>query len=69
MSQKPIIQHLVDDVNNVIDKYRDEGITVGEVVGVFQLAILDIWAEWAMKMKGGDDLPSGSPDIFPEEDL
>ena len=66
MASKPLIQHFVDDINKVIDKYRDSGLTLGEVAGVFALAQLDLWAEWrGANMGRDDDLPSGDPDIFP----
>ena len=45
MASKSVIQHLVDDINSVIDKYRNSGLSVGETIGAFQMAILDIYHE------------------------
>lgn len=65
MASKPLIQHFVDDINKAIDKYRDLGLTIGELMGVFTLAQFDMWAEWnGASMYQDDDLPSGDPNIF-----
>ena len=65
MANKPLIQHFVDEINVVIDKYRDSGITIGEIMGIFALAQIDL----AIEMKGAqmdrdDDLPIGDPGLF-----
>jgi hypothetical protein len=65
MSKKPIIQQFTDDVNKVIDKYRDTGITIGEIIGAFEIAQLDLLAEFhAANEDRSDDLPRGFPDIY-----
>lgn len=43
MAIQPIIQQFQDDVNLLIDKYRDQGITLGEVIGALELIKLDVW--------------------------
>ena len=47
MSQKPLVQHFQDDIDAVIDKYRDEGITVSETMGVLELTKLLLFAEFS----------------------
>jgi len=42
---KPLVQQFQDDINAVIDKYRDEGLTVSEAVGAIELSKLDLWHE------------------------
>ena len=45
MSSKPIVQCLSDEVERVVDKYRGEGITFAEMVGVLELIKCDIIKE------------------------
>jgi len=45
MSSKPIVQQFYDDVEKVIDKYRDQGITISEIVGSLELSKLDLYKE------------------------
>lgn len=47
MATKPISQCLQDEVNSVIDKYRDEGITISETVGVLEIIKMDLYNEQA----------------------
>lgn len=42
MSVKPLSQSFTDDVDAVVDKYRDQGITVSEVVGALELVKIGI---------------------------
>jgi hypothetical protein len=42
---KPIAQQFVDDVSKVVDKYRDEGITIAETIGGLELIKIDLWSE------------------------
>jgi hypothetical protein len=37
MSSKPIVQCFTDDLQKVVDKYRDSGLTVAEAVGALSL--------------------------------
>jgi len=70
MSNKPIIQQFTDDINRVIDKYRDTGITIGEIVGAFEIAQLDLLSEFrAANRDRSDDLPQGFPDIYPDGEV
>ena len=42
---KPLIQYLQDDLSAVIDKYRDEGVTVAETIGAMEITKLDLFQE------------------------
>ena len=42
MASKPIVQSFSDDLMAVIDKYREQGITVSEVVGAIELVKMNI---------------------------
>ena len=42
---KPIIQQFQDELSKVVDKYRDQGITLGESIGAIELVKLDLWNE------------------------
>ena len=42
---KPLIEHLQDDLTEVIDKYREEGMTLGEVIGTLEIVKLNLWHE------------------------
>jgi hypothetical protein len=42
---KPLIQQFQDDLCCVIDKFRDQGLTVGESIGAIELLKLDLWQE------------------------
>ena len=53
---KPIIQQFQDDLVVVVDKYRDEGITIGEVIGCFELTKIDLWSEF---VEAQDNLNEG----------
>jgi len=54
MSNKPIAQQLSDDIGAVIDKYREQGITVCEVIGCLELNKEDIISE--NREVNGDDI-------------
>jgi hypothetical protein len=47
MSSKPIVQCFTDDLQKVVDKYRDSGLTVAEAVGGVELIKAGIikWVE------------------------
>jgi hypothetical protein len=45
MSSKPISQQFQDELCEVIDRHRDQGITISEVIGCFELVKLDLWKE------------------------
>jgi hypothetical protein len=42
---KPIIQQFQDELSSVVDRYRDQGITLGESIGAIELVKLDLWNE------------------------
>lgn len=42
---KPIIRQFQDDLNDVLDKYRDQGITVGEAIGAIEMVRLGLFQE------------------------
>lgn len=43
MSRKPICQQFQDDINEVIDRYKGEGLSFAEAVGVLEIVKLDLW--------------------------
>ena len=45
MAGKPIVQQLQDDISEIIDRYRDQGLTYGEAIGALEMVKLDIWHE------------------------
>lgn len=45
MDGKPIGQHFSDEINAVVDKFRDQGITVGEVLGALEVLKWELIAE------------------------
>ena len=42
---KPIIQQFQDELNAVVDRYRNEGITFGEAIGSLEIVKLDLHSE------------------------
>ena len=44
-THKSTIQCFQDELNVVINTYRDEGLTLGEAVGALELVKLDLWKE------------------------
>lgn len=45
MAIPPLVQQFQDEINGVIDKYRDEGLTLSEAIGAIELTKLDLWHE------------------------
>lgn len=45
MGEKPIVQQFNDDLQAVVDKYRDQGITFAEALGAIEIVKLDLWSE------------------------
>ena len=41
----PLIQQFQDELFAVVDKYRDNGLTLGEAVGAIELVKLTLWIE------------------------
>jgi hypothetical protein len=41
----PLIDLFSIEINSIIDKYRDEGLTVGEAIGAIEIIKLDLWDE------------------------
>jgi len=68
MSNKPIIQQFTDDINRVINKYRDCGLKSSQLQIVFLHSFLDLWL--AMKAEkdigmSDEDFPGHDSDIKP----
>jgi hypothetical protein len=42
---KSIVQQFQDDITAVVDKYRDQGLSLGESIGAIELVKLDLWRE------------------------
>lgn len=45
MSAEPIMHQFQNAVNEVIDKFRDQGLTFGEALGALETVKLDLWLE------------------------
>lgn len=45
MAAKPLIQQFQDDLNGILNKYREQGMTVGEAVGAIEIVKLNLWSE------------------------
>ena len=45
MSEKPLLNKLQGELEKVIDRYRDQGISYGEAVGAIELVKLGLWDE------------------------
>lgn len=45
MSTKPIGQAFVDDVDAIVEKYRESGITLAETIGGLEIIKLDLYNE------------------------
>ena len=45
MSLKPLSDLFMEDVERVVDKYRDEGVTYTEVIGVLEVIKIDLYKE------------------------
>ena len=41
----PLIDLFSTEINSIIDKYRDEGLTVGEAIGAIEIIKLDLYNE------------------------
>ena len=45
MDGKPLVNQFIEDINSVIDKYRDQGLMVSETIGAIEMVKLDIYNE------------------------
>jgi len=45
MANKPVVQHMIDELVSVVDKYRCEGISYCEVIGCLEIISRDIYIE------------------------
>lgn len=45
MSERPLIDCFQSDLEEVLDRYKDQGLTVGEVIGTLETVKLDAWRE------------------------
>lgn len=41
----PLIQLFSDELQLVVDKYRDQGLTYGEAIGAIEIIKLNLWNE------------------------
>ncbi len=41
----PIMHQFQDELNAVLDKFRDQGLTYGEALGAIETFKLDLWME------------------------
>lgn len=68
MPNKPVIQQFIDDINDVIDTYRDKGLKSSQLQVVFLHAMLELWLEMKQeRLKGtsDEDFPAHDPNIKP----
>lgn len=42
---EPLVQTFQNEINAVIDKFKDEGLTVAECIGALELSKLSCWYE------------------------
>lgn len=42
---KPLLDYFQDELVAIIDKYREEGMTLAEVVGTLETVKLNLWSE------------------------
>lgn len=42
---KPLCVQMEEEINAVIDRYRDQGITYGENIGILECVKLNLWYE------------------------
>jgi len=47
MAEKPLIQQFQDDLNAVVDKYRNQRLTIAAAVGVLEIIKMDVADEMA----------------------
>lgn len=40
---KPLVQQFSDDLHDVVDKYKDSGITLAETIGAIEMVKLDVF--------------------------
>jgi hypothetical protein len=45
MDGKPIVMQFQDDIDSLVDKYRSQGVTLGEMIGTFEIVKLNLWNE------------------------
>lgn len=45
MSSEPLIQIFSNKLNELIDTFRDQGITFGEAIGALEICKLQLWHE------------------------
>lgn len=67
MAQAPLIEQFVIDINAVVDKYRGQGLTMGECIGGLESVKLAVWHEHAVESKDDDEtesevIPNGNDD-------
>lgn len=56
MSTKPLVQCLQDEISTAIDKYRDEGITTAEAIGVLEIIKIGVYDETLVDDDDDDDI-------------
>jgi hypothetical protein len=45
MDGQPLIDQFQDDIEVVVDKYRDVGLDFGSIIGTLEMCKLDLWSE------------------------
>lgn len=42
---EPLINIFQKEIEGIVDKYKDEGLTYGEAIGVLEIVKLDLWED------------------------
>ncbi len=54
---KPLAQQFQDEINEVINRYRDQGLTYGEAIGGMEVAKIDLWNEMNVSKEENEAQP------------
>lgn len=56
MPSKPLIACFMDDIDAVVDKYRDQGISFAEAIGALEAIKLDIYGQLCEQQDSEEDV-------------
>lgn len=56
----PMAMRFQEALDTVLDRFRDEGITLGEAIGTLEVVKLNLWRESAFR-EDGESKPDWSP--------
>lgn len=58
MASKPIIAYFTEEINKTVDKFRDEGVSYAEIIGVLEVIKFDLCLE--LTEEAEEDLLNGN---------